>query len=76
MLEAIKDAVLAIGQFFADVVDFVLKLISDIIYVIELCGQAISKVPDYISWIPAAPLALLTSIFAIVVIYKILGREG
>lgn len=76
MLEAIKDAVLAIGQFFADVVDFVLQLISDIIYVIELCGQAITKIPDYINWIPAAPLAILTAIFAIVVIYKILGREG
>lgn len=76
MLEAIKDAVLSIGQFFADVVDFVLKLISDLLYVIELLGQAITKIPDYISWVPAAPLAILTTIFAIVVIYKVLGREG
>lgn len=76
MLEAIKDAVLSIGEFFGNVVDFVLKLISDLLYVIELLGQAITKIPDYISWIPAAPLAILTTIFAIVVIYKVLGREG
>lgn len=76
MLEAIKDAVISIGQFFADVVDFVLKLIQDLLYLIELVGQAVGKIPSYFTWLPANVVALIVALIAIVVVYKVLGREG
>lgn len=62
---------LATGAF-----DFLLGIIQDIVYVVKLTGRAIAAIPGYLALLPAPVIALLMTIFAVVVIYKILGREG
>lgn len=62
---------LAIGAF-----EFLIGIISDIVYVVQLTGRAIAAIPGYLTLLPAPVVALLMTIFAVVVIYKILGREG
>lgn len=57
-------------------VDFVVQLFKDLIYIIGLLGKFIVQIPQYIGWLPSTCIALLISTFAVVVIYKILGREG
>lgn len=57
-------------------VDFVIGLIGDLVYLAQITGKAVASIPSYFSWVPPQVLALLLSIFAVVVLYKILGREG
>ena len=65
---------------FADVitslVDFVIGMVEDIVYVITLLGEFVTQIPEYFSWLPAEALVLVVAIFGLVVIYKVLGREG
>lgn len=65
---------------FADVatslVDFVISTVQDIVYVVRLTAQTVLQIPNYFAWLPGELVAIIVTIFAIVVIYKILGREG
>lgn len=56
--------------------DFLISFFNDLVYVIKLLGKFILQIPSYFSWLPAELLLILSSIIAIVVIYKIMGREG
>lgn len=76
MLNTIKDFFLGFAEIISSLVDFVINLIQDIVYVVKLCGSFVAKIPAYFSWLPASVLTLIITIFSIVVIYKILGREG
>lgn len=76
MLSTIKDFFLGLVDVISSLIDFVISLVEDIVYVVKLCGSFVVKIPDYFSWLPASVLALIITIFSIVVIYKILGREG
>lgn len=60
----------------SSVYDFVVGFFEDVVYVIQLTAHFVAKIPDYFSWLPPEALVLVISIFAIVVIYKVLGREG
>lgn len=57
-------------------VDFVITLIEDLVYVIKLTGEFLLHIPQYFSWVPSVHLTTLIVIFGIVVVYKVLGREG
>lgn len=75
-MEKILDVLTKIGNFFTDIIDFVVDFFQDLVYVIKLTGEAVAKIPEYIGWIPSGLLAMLIALFAVVAIYKILGREG
>ena len=76
MLSTIKDFFLGLANVISSLIDFIISLVEDIVYVVKLCGSFVAKIPAYFSWLPASVLALIITIFSIVVIYKILGREG
>lgn len=65
-----------IGSILTSIANFVLGLIEDLLYIVELIGQVVANLPLYFSWVPDEVYAALALIFVIVVIYKILGREG
>lgn len=65
-----------IGEAIVSVIDFVIGLFEDLIYMIKLLGQVVLNIPAYFSWLPAEVIALVILLISIVVIYKILGREG
>lgn len=65
-----------IGNAIVSAFNFVVSLVSDIVYMIQLTGKFLAQIPSYFSWIPAEITALLVVLFSVVVIYKILGREG
>lgn len=73
---ALTDFLLGIGEGLLAVVTFVIDFFKDIAYLVKLTGEFVLKVPTYLSWLPAEVLALIISIFTIVVLYKVLGREG
>lgn len=66
----------AIGDAIVHALDFVISFFSDLVYSIQLLGKIVLEIPNYFAWLPPEILAIVVLIFAIVVIYKILGREG
>lgn len=75
-MNAIIEFFSSIGDFLATVVDFVISFFKDLIFAIQLIAKFISQIPSYFSWLPGEILTLIIALFAIVAIYKILGREG
>lgn len=75
-MDAVVSFFSGIGNAIVSVFDFVISFFSDLIYVIQLLGKVVLSIPSYFSWMPGSISALLVTLFAIVVIYKILGREG
>lgn len=67
-LNGITSGVLAI-------IDFVSSLIADTLYVVQLLAQTVVQIPLYLSFLPAPVVSMIVSMFAVVVVYKILGRE-
>ena len=76
MLGTIKDLLVGFANTVKSLVDFVVGIIEDIVYVVKLTGGFVAKIPQLFSWLPTPVVALFVTLFAIVVIYKILGREG
>lgn len=76
MIETVKEYIVGIGELFISIYDFVIGFFSDIVYVIKLTAAFVANIPNYFSWLPSSVVALIVSIFAVVVIYKVLGREG
>ena len=70
------DALNGIWEFFSSLYDFVVSFFEDIVYIIRLTAHFVLKIPDYFDWLPPEALVLVVTIFSIVVIYKVLGREG
>lgn len=75
-MDAIVSFFTGIGNAIVSAFDFVISFFSDLVYVIQLLGKVVLSIPSYFSWLPGSISALLVTLFAIVVIYKILGREG
>lgn len=75
-MDAIVSFFTGLGNAIVSVFDFIISFFSDLIYVIQLLGKVVLSIPSYFSWLPGSVSALLVTLFAIVVIYKILGREG
>lgn len=74
-MTAVLDFLAGIGDGIKSAVEFLLSMIEDIAYMVQLLGEFVSKIPEYLSFLPAPVLAIFVSMFSIVVIYKILGRE-
>lgn len=76
MLKSIFNALIDFFNLVGSLVTFIIDLFQDLVYVIKLIGVFIVKIPKYIGWLPTTCVALVTVTFSIVVVYKILGREG
>lgn len=77
LLHTIKEILLgffdAVGTFF----EWVGELLSDIADLVVKCGLAVADLTAWLgSLLPVSVSALFLSIIAVVVIYKVLGREG
>ncbi len=75
-MDTILNILAEFARFFRHLVDFVVGFFQDLVYMIKLLGKFILELPMYFSWLPDQLVATLLLIFGIVVIYKILGREG
>lgn len=76
MLETIANFFTGVADVVTSLIDFVVGVVSDLVYVVTLCNEFVMKIPTYFAWLPTPVITVIVTIFAIVVIYKILGREG
>ena len=67
ILKSFIDAVIAL-------INFIIKMIGDLIYFIGLLGELIPALPSFFTWLPPVALSVLLTVFTIVVILRILGR--
>ncbi len=75
-MQGILDVLVSIGEVIVSLVDFIISFIGDLLFVIQLLGTLLLQIPSLLGWFPSAFLTLLITTFGIVVIYKVLGREG
>lgn len=75
-MQAVIDFFAQVGSIISTVINFVIKLFADLISMLEMLGNFFVALPSYFSWLPGAVVSSLVVIFSIVIIYKILGREG
>lgn len=66
----------AAGDFILGSLKFFWGLLMDLLYVVGLLLQISINLPDYFSWLPGEVLSIIIVTFGVVVVYKILGREG
>lgn len=74
-MSALINFIKAIATGVTSIVSFLLTMIEDVAYVVTLTAKFVVQIPEYLSFMPPAVLSLIVSMFAVVVIYKILGRE-
>lgn len=72
MISALK----SIFNLISSIVSFIIGFFQDLVYMITLLGKFILSLPSYLIWLPPTFITAVTLIFTIVVIYKVLGREG
>lgn len=77
ILETIGNFFESIYDFIMTCIDFIIGLVEDIIFLIQTVTSAMASVTDVIPVLfPASIAVLFVGIITIVVLYKILGREG
>lgn len=55
-------------------IDFLLGLVFDLVYVVQLLGRFLRIVPSFLTWLPPELLSIVLVAITIAVIYKIIGR--
>ena len=75
-MQAIFNWLQGFTEIIGSLVNFVIDIVSDLLYVITLLGSLLVKIPSMVGWLPSACITLVVTLFAVVLIYKIVGREG
>lgn len=76
MLETIKNFFLGMANVITSLIEFVVNMVEDLVYVVKLCTTFVAKIPNLFGWLPVECVVLIVALFGVVVAYKILGREG
>lgn len=79
LLDSIADTLSSIGQFFKDIGDFVVTWFRDMVSAVKLLRESVDLLTNSCSPINLFPAAIVTifgTIIVIVILYKVLGREG
>lgn len=73
-------AIVKFFEGFADAItgaiDFLIGFIEDIVYIVKITGEFVLQIPNYLGWLPSSVLTIIVVVFGVVVIYKVMGREG
>ena len=69
------DILSTIVDFLMGLFDFLVKIVTEIIYIIKLTGTIIGNIASYFYFMPAAVSALLITLITIAIAYKIAGRD-
>ena len=73
-MEGIFDFLELIGTALTSTIDFVVSMVMDIVYVVQLGVQFLATIPSYFAWMPAPMLTLVVTILTVMIIYKVAGR--
>lgn len=74
-MDAIVDALEDFFETIEDIIDFIVNFFSDLVTFIELLGNYLASIPSYLDFLPGGVVTALVSLFGIIVLLKILGRN-
>lgn len=74
-MQAIVDFLSSIGSVILGGIDLVVSFFEDLVYIIQLTGKFFAQLPSFFSWLPTPVVSVLLTTFAIVIVYKIAGRD-
>ena len=74
-MTAIVNFFKGLGDIIGTIIDFIVDFFTDLVYVIILLGKFVLEIPTYFSWLPGELIVLVATLFSLVIIYMILGRE-
>lgn len=63
-----------IGELLLSVIDFVIGIFEDIVFIVQVCANTLLAIPGYFSWLPPELIAIIITGCTILLIYKIAGR--
>lgn len=75
-MQAILDSIASIGNAITTAFQWLLHLIQEVVEITSLVGKFVLSIPGYFSFLPAPAIAIIVSIFGVVALYKLMGREG
>lgn len=75
MLETIKNFIVGIGDMINTGWDFLIGIFEDIAYLIKLLYTFLADIPSYFSWLPVEVVAVIVTIFGVVVVLRVIGRD-
>lgn len=76
VLQGIAEMFSSLFSLLRNIVDFVIKLFADLVSVVRLLADTVAQLPNMLGFLPSTVLAVILAAFTVVVIYKVLGREG
>lgn len=74
-MQAIFDAIKNFITFISNIFTFVLELMKDLVYYVGTILKITRDVPRWLTFLPSVMLAPLVACLALVVVYKIIGRD-
>lgn len=63
-----------LGEAISGAFGFLLDLVLDLVYVVQLIGRFVRLIPVYFSWLPPQLLAIVAVAISVAVVFKIIGR--
>lgn len=75
-MQVIIDFFAGFGNAITSVFEWFAGFIEDTVYFVQLLGEAVAKIPSYFSWLPSEALVALGVLVGVIVICRVLGREG
>lgn len=75
-MSAIIDFFSGIADVISSVIDFIVNFSQDLVYGVKLLGSFFLNIRGYFEFfLPGAAVALFITLFGIVIVYQILGRN-
>lgn len=82
-MQTIINLLSSVGQFFTtlgrsivSLIDFVMSMISDLLYLVEMLVELLPALPAFFTWLPSAAVTTVILAFSILVTLRILGRSS
>lgn len=64
-----------IAEIISAIVNFIVTIFKDFVYVIKLLFNTTRNIHLYFNWLPSTIATLIVTAIAIAIIYKVLGRD-
>lgn len=74
-MSAFFDLLDGIGQAFISLINFVVDLVSDLVWFVGFISEMLPAMPAFFTWLPAGLSTILFSCIGVVVVLRILGRS-
>lgn len=74
-MSAIIEAIKSFITFITNIVTFAIELLKDLVYYVQVLLGVTTSIPRWLSFLPAVMLPPMVACLALVIIYKVIGRD-